>query len=80
MKRLELDSRQVWLRCFLCGRETPIMLTKSGRPYSVCACGVQTFFRTPAAIALLEEAARHPKVDDVFLKGGENAPLASESR
>lgn len=74
-----IDGREVWARCILCGAEIPVLTARTGKPYIVCSCGLQAFFRMAPAIVALEEAALDPDVDDFFLKEVEDAPLAEES-
>ena len=51
-----MGEAQPIIGCFLCGRELPVKLTKTGKPYFICdACGVQTFVRRQEGIARLLE-------------------------
>ncbi len=52
------ETRAV-IECFLCGRELPVKLAKTGKPYFICdPCGVQAFVRRQEGIARLVEKVR----------------------
>ena len=67
-EQYHVEGKGVWARCLLCGAEVPVMAARTGKPYIQCHCGVQTFFRTPPSILLLERAVKDPEVGTFFFK------------
>jgi len=77
-KQYRIGGKEVWMRCPLCGAEVPVMAARTGKPYIQCHCGIQTFFRTPPSILLLERAAKDPEVVTFFFKEGHDEAVDVE--
>jgi len=77
-KQYRIGGKEVWMRCPLCGAEVPVMAARTGKPYIQCHCGVQTFFRTPPSILLLERAVKDPEVGTFFFKDGHDEAVDVE--
>ena len=77
-KQYRIGAKPVWMRCPLCGAEVPVMAARTGKPYTQCQCGIQTFFRTPPSILLLEQAAKDPAVGTFFFKEDHNEAMDVE--
>lgn len=77
-KRYLIEGKEVWARCVLCGAEIPVMTARTGKPYILCHCGLQTFFRTYPSIVRLEQATKDPEVVTFFFKEGHDKTVDVE--